>query len=550
MKQKESRRSLSKGNLNILLPNKSSHFVPNITETVSTKAATNISHSIPSFLNSTTTTNKGILKNKLPALNGNSLSDIQDISSSTTTKKELSTVLKDDTIIAKSRVIGSTSVDSQFKPRKSGAGMGALKPLATDSSVPQRKTIMNDFDFETLGKQEAKSLFSLYPHSTRNLVDTDIDKEAKKLEYTVANIRATDSYSIALCEFLEIMFRKTLTVTENVKMRKLLNLPDVDYSQFWECFFSDGKCYSFERLMKNYLIKIKVHPVEEVNSGYQSGVLVNMILSRCHSHPYLSKYAKSLCEISRADFQFLCKAIIHSHAWINRNDTKVYLQTLKVKEPLGSGRILLVETLKLIIKNDYINSYSIIHEINDTCWHTLIIWFFEKKNNSIYQQIFFELIQIVLLHTNEKLILTLLLKLNILSNMYKTWFDICQNSVFIKDQHIESMLYHLKKLVKAIDYTCINKEQYTTLRSQLNVNRSWLELKDKLLPKEIKKKKTIVPGSKNASRGRGGNLLTVSNKNPALTSGDRSPVSATKLIRIPSQSSMTEESHTPRKFHN
>lgn len=55
------------------------------------------------------------------------------------------------------------------------------------------------------------------------------------------------------------------------------------------------------------------------------------------------------------------------------------LFNLKVQHPLGSGRIILAKTLYLIIQNDEENEYSVLNEINDTCWHTLVMWFFTKR---------------------------------------------------------------------------------------------------------------------------------------------------------------------------
>jgi hypothetical protein len=112
-----------------------------------------------------------------------------------------------------------------------------------------------------------------------------------------------------------------------------------------------------------------------------SGKIVNKMLMHASSeHPFFEKHRRAMADVSRSYFNFLCKAIIHSHAWIQKPDSNnVYLQTYKVKDPLGTARIMLAETLCYMILNDSINSYGLLHEINDTTWHTLIVWFFEKK---------------------------------------------------------------------------------------------------------------------------------------------------------------------------
>lgn len=58
-----------------------------------------------------------------------------------------------------------------------------------------------------------------------------------------------------------------------------------------------------------------------------------------------------------------------------------------------------------------------------------------------------------MLHSNEKLIISILFKLNVLSNMYKAWYEICQNNVFLKDEHIDSMRLYIKKLTQLIEIT-------------------------------------------------------------------------------------------------
>jgi len=128
---------------------------------------------------------------------------------------------------------------------------------------------------------------------------------------------------------------------EHAKIRKVIGLPDVNYQPVWDAFFSDGKGFAFERLLKNYLLKIKIHHLEEINSGYSSGTLVNLILEKCFKHPYLTGHTAKINDICRFHFEYLCKVIIHSHAWVTRTEPKIYLQTLKIKNPLGTGRILL-----------------------------------------------------------------------------------------------------------------------------------------------------------------------------------------------------------------
>ena len=93
----------------------------------------------------------------------------------------------------------------------------------------------------------------------------------------------------------------------------------------------------------------------------------------------MERHAEIVQSICRENFGFLCKTLIQSYAWPARTDVQIYLQDFQVQDPLGTGRILLAQTLYLIIKNDAENEYSIVNEINDTCWHSLVMWFFTKK---------------------------------------------------------------------------------------------------------------------------------------------------------------------------
>lgn len=70
----------------------------------------------------------------------------------------------------------------------------------------------------------------------------------------------------------------------------------------------------------------------------------------------------------------LCKTIVQSHAWKQKDGDKVYLQDFKVKHPLGAGRIQLAQTLKLFIENDYEQDYRMCARITDTCWNVLMKW--------------------------------------------------------------------------------------------------------------------------------------------------------------------------------
>ena len=112
-----------------------------------------------------------------------------------------------------------------------------------------------------------------------------------------------------------------------------------------------------------------------------------------------------------------------------------------------------MQTLKLFIELDDINSYQISNKVSDTCWHVLMLWFMNNKTNNMYQQMFYTIFEIVFFHCDENLLTDILFKLGFVSNLYKVWSEIFQNNMLRKDNHIDSVLYHLKKIVYLIDFT-------------------------------------------------------------------------------------------------
>jgi len=145
------------------------------------------------------------------------------------------------------------TTDSKFKRRDDTDNKNELRKssqdLALNSKVTKR-TILNELDPEPLGEKELQNFNNLYIVSTKNMVETEIEKEAKKPEYSVSNIRANDSYSLALCELLDVLLKKTFMNSENPKISKLIGLPDVNFAPLWAAIFADGEGQVFTRLLK------------------------------------------------------------------------------------------------------------------------------------------------------------------------------------------------------------------------------------------------------------------------------------------------------------
>jgi hypothetical protein len=155
---------------------------------------------------------------------------------------------------------------------------------------PVERNLKTEVDPEIIGKKELESLMSLYPVSTRNIVEKDIDRESRKPEFKIAYIRQNESYCVALCEFVEIICKKTLQANDASKIKSLIGLADTNYVSLWNAMFSDGKGTFFERIFKviffttitnqAYLFKIKMHNIDPNNSGFGAGSIVNIILEK------------------------------------------------------------------------------------------------------------------------------------------------------------------------------------------------------------------------------------------------------------------------------
>ena len=280
---------------------------------------------------------------------------------------------------------------------------GSQGSLNGDPKGPSQVTVARELRTDTIDRNNLLRLNNLYPLSRRDLVLADLDSDAKKPVFSMNGIKGNEHFSLSGCEMLEEMFRRAFLVPqkkneterapgeqveveeeEKKKMKKYqdtkeLGIGEVDHTELWSTVFSENY-QVFELLLKNYLLKIKMNTIGENNSGYVSGRIINMILEKCaQNHKYMEPHKEEILNICKKHFQYLCKMIIQSHAWGPKEGVNAYLQDYQVKDLLDSGRLLLANTLKFIIQCDQVNQYSIIYMINDTCWHTLTLWFFSKK---------------------------------------------------------------------------------------------------------------------------------------------------------------------------
>jgi len=364
---------------------------------------------------------------------------------------------------------------------------------------PVSRTTHKEFDKTTFfNEQQKQELDKLYPTSYR--MKTPVEKEAAEDTFVLEKLLANDKFCLDVCEFLDILIRKSLSVkteahktedslithkkkeilNEKYIMNKNIGVSDVDFTAFWKAFFSQNGAI-FENLLKNYLFKIKLHCVQELNSGFICGEIINLILRESlKGNSYLQPWMNQIRELCQKYFGLLCKTLIHSHAWIfkNQSDNNQY--------KLSSAHILLVETISLMIENNPENNHKIINYMDETCWHVLITWFSHNKTNNIYQEMFFKITHTALLRKDENFMLSFFFKLGFIPSLYKIWSEIYQNGVFRQDLDISSIYLYLKKITHLINsLETMILDQSNILKRELKRSRSWEILKCNLLLQPI-----------------------------------------------------------------
>ena len=189
-------------------------------------------------------------------------------------KENPHSTLKDPIVINVPKLSGKEKAESpmlpsqvKFRDTPISSTMGSKVQIGSNRNIdkgenlpPERKTFIKEFDMEVIGKKELEQLRELYPTSTKNIEPTALDREAKKPEYKVKNIKANDQLALALCEFLDILFQRMLKngnpqeidipskiniqpKDEELKLKYNINrnigAPQVDYTQFWRIIFGD-----------------------------------------------------------------------------------------------------------------------------------------------------------------------------------------------------------------------------------------------------------------------------------------------------------------------
>lgn len=104
-----------------------------------------------------------------------------------------------------------------------------------------------------------------------------------------------------------------------------------------------------------------------------------------------------------------------------------------------------------MLKNDKHRGFELIKDISETFWHVLIVWFFDKKHNNMYQNLFVTLMELCFKYGSEQFYITILIKLNLIGFIFECLEDVFSNEVLFVKIPVESLFYFVRKLVKIIE---------------------------------------------------------------------------------------------------
>ena len=232
-------------------------------------------------------------RNNLTLENPNNLSESNNISHSRSVSKQLLSPSSQLVIIKKevsakriSSIASSARPDSQMSQLRKGPNQEtnlsnttltlldepsksanynskttkALKVLISTSSIASvsgpltanNKTIIPYNIDASLESDATARLSKLYPADLKAYDETKFERESKNETFSVNEILENDHFSVALCEIVHALLKRVIEADGN-KLRKMLQLPDIDPSEFWAAMFENNRAQVFESFYKVYL---------------------------------------------------------------------------------------------------------------------------------------------------------------------------------------------------------------------------------------------------------------------------------------------------------
>ncbi|KAL4492008.1 hypothetical protein ABPG72_008429 [Tetrahymena utriculariae] len=348
-----------------------------------------------------------------------------------------------------------------------------LKTVKIVNQNGVNKVMPQLFNVKLLNKQESylsdlNKLSELYPAQNDFFYNqSQNDVLAEQTYFSLDSLIQNDIYSYTIAQFIFNLLRNIIQEESEQDIFKLLNLKTFDYEHLLDCIvFSDQQYNLFEYIMKNYIFKLKIHPITPENSAFVCGKMINWFLSNSN-HKLLQKFKEQINLVAKRHFKILCKLIINSYGWKSKkSDSFLKLQKDQlIDQPIGSARLLLLETLYLIIKEETEHKVEMIEFIPETCWNALFNFFFNDKNNTVYQAKFFQFYQECLQYFKMHTFFSIWIKLNYIQNLVAIHENIHQH---------DSLKFYLKNFILSILQLIEEKHiEMSSLSQILSSSESW-----------------------------------------------------------------------------
>lgn len=126
---------------------------------------------------------------------------------------------------------------------------GRIDKTPTKEVGNQTKRITPFYVDESYENTAIEDLCGLYPMKVAALVETELDKQAKSKEFTPKAILTDDKYALMLCDFLNLIVDRALSVRGTV-LSDSLNPERRDFTRLWWAMFEPESGQFFRLLMK------------------------------------------------------------------------------------------------------------------------------------------------------------------------------------------------------------------------------------------------------------------------------------------------------------
>ncbi|EAR91740.2 hypothetical protein TTHERM_00805860 (macronuclear) [Tetrahymena thermophila SB210] len=337
-------------------------------------------------------------------------------------------------------------------------------------------------DFSTTNSFSSAKLKTIYPDTNVLLVNSEIEHLSKDREYFSEKIIQKEMYAVPGSQICFGLLQEAFNFNENKQLYEKVQInlmTETKKNLIFKIFFDpDGK--TFQKLIMNYLIKMRVLSKlkDTHNSALETGKIINLILSKINEFPQYGDFMKKIHEICKEVFDFACKTLIYMH---NAKRDNFYLQNFKIVNPLGSCKLVLFETICLIMKNDIPYQCELFNKMSDTTWHIITIQFFNHPTNTFYSKQFYNLMLIVLQFGQENILRNILFKLSCISSLNNAYDNIVRNSVIMYQYHIDTFLLYIKKIVEGIN-TYTEQQKFKAVKQFLLSSASWNFLRQEIIP--------------------------------------------------------------------